>query len=234
MIKKVLSWIGYVFMGIVLIFIVYAVICGVTKKELSLFGRKLYTIKTNSMDPTIEVDTVILVKKTDVTELDKGTVITFDFSDAVGIPNTHRIVGYYYKYLEDGAYVYESTYDYDTVDEFISANPTCEVVGYRTQGDNPECKLDLKPVMFESIHGVYVKNLVVITFLYGLLTNFFGFLLIILVPLFVLLVLQMVGLYKNRQEAKTEKELKAKENERKALEEKIKEEAIKEYLEKQK
>ena len=234
MIKKVLNCISYVFMGLILVFIVYAVLMSARGKELSIFGRKMYTIKTNSMEPTIEVDTVILVKDTDVTKLDKGTVITFDFSETLGIPNTHRIVGYYYKCQENGEFKFESTYDFNTVEEFNLANPTCEVVGYRTQGDNPECGLDIKPVMFESIHGVYVKNLVVITFLYGLLTNFFGFLLIILVPLFVLLILQMVSLYKNRQALKMEKELKEKEEERKEIEEKIKAEAIKEYLEKKK
>ena len=88
------------------------------KKEVDFFGRKLYVVKTGSMEPTIEVDTVILVKKTDVTSLDNKTIITFDFNDALGIPNTHRIVGYYYKYYEDGKEKYDSTFDYKSVEEF--------------------------------------------------------------------------------------------------------------------
>ena len=84
--------------------------------------------------------------------------------------------------------------------------------------------------VFENIYGVYVKNLVVISFVYGILTSFVGFLLIILIPLFILLISQIVAMYKQYKKAKLEQELKEKEDERLALEEKIKEEAIKEYL----
>ena len=220
-------------MAVILIFIVYVVVMCSAKKEVDLFGRKLYVVKTGSMEPTIEVDTVILVKKTDVTSLDNKTIITFDFNDALGIPNTHRIVGYYYKYYEDGKEKYDSTFDYKSVEEFELDNPECEVVGYRTQGDNPQNALDFDPVLFESIHGVYVKNMVVITFIYGLLSNFFGFLLLILIPLFILLVSQIVSFYKLRQEEKLEKEIKNKEKEIEDLKEKIKEKALKEYLEKE-
>lgn len=204
-----------------------------TKKEVELFGRKLYVVKTGSMVPTIEVDTVILVKDTDVTSLDNSTIITFDFNDMIGIPNTHRIVGYYYKYNENGKEKFDSVFDYNTVEEFLAENPGCEVVGYRTQGDNPQNAMDFDPVLFESIHGVYVKNMVIITFLYGLLTNFFGFLLLIMIPLFIILVSQLVSFYKLRQEEKLEKEIKNKEKEIEELKEKIKEEALKEYLEKE-
>ena len=96
--KKILNWVSYVLMGIVLLFIVYVVVTSATKKEVSIFGRKMFVIKTNSMEPTIEVGTVIMIKEDDYTNLDKGTVITFDFGSVSGIPNTHRIVGYYYEY----------------------------------------------------------------------------------------------------------------------------------------
>lgn len=219
-------------MGIILIFIVYAVAMSATGQTVSIFGYKMYVVKTDSMEPTIMVDTVILVHEEDFTKLNKGTVITFDFNSKIGVPNTHRIVGYYYEYHEGEEIKYNSTYDYDTVASFLLDNPECRVIGYRTQGDNPDCEVDLKPVRFDSIHGVYTTNLVVITFLYGLLTNFFGFLLIILIPLFILLIMQLVSLYKLRVAHKLEKEIEQKEKERKELEEKIKEEAIKEYLKK--
>ena len=231
-IKKILNWVSYVFMGIILIFIVYAIAMSAKGETVSIFGYKMYVVKTDSMDPTIKVDSVILAHEEDFTKLDKGTVITFDFDDRIGVPNTHRIVGYYYEYLDGNEIKYKSTFDYDTVELFLKDNPDCKVIGYRTQGDNPKCDVDLKPVRFESIHGVYISNLVVITFLFGLLTNFFGFLLIILVPLFILLIMQLVSLYKMRQANKLEKELEQKEKERKELEERIKEEAIKEYLKK--
>lgn len=234
-IKKILNWVSYVLMGIVLLFIVYVVITSATKKEVSIFGRKMFVIKTDSMEPTIEVGTVIMIKEDDYTNLDKGTIITFDFGSVSGIPNTHRIVGYYYEYKdENGEIKYDSTYDYGTINELMTDNPEYKVIGYRTQGDNPEKGLDQRPVKFDSIRGVYVKEMVIITFLYGLLSTFWGFLLIILIPLLVILFTQIVSMYKNRQKYKMEKEIKEKEQERKEIEEKIKEEAIKEFIEKNK
>ena len=231
--KKIFNILSYVFMGIIIIFIIYAIATTSSGNEVSIFGYKVYVVKTDSMVPTIEVDTVILVHEEDYTDLNKGEVITFTFSKNTSIPNTHRIVGFYYEYTEDGEIKHDSTYDYNTISEFELANPNCNVVGYRTQGDNPECKLDIKPVTFDNIRGVYQSNLVVITFLYGLLTSFFGFLLIILIPLFILLIMQLVSMYKLHQQNKLDKELELKEKEQKELEEKIKEEAIKEYLKKQ-
>ena len=190
----------------------------------------MYVVKTDSMVPTIDVDTVILVHEEDYSNLNKGEVITFTFSKNTNIPNTHRIVGYYYEYLDGEEVKYASSYDYNSISELEAANPTYNVIGYRTKGDNPDCEIDIKPVMFDSIRGVYQNNLVVITFLFGLLSNFFGFLLIILVPLFVLLIMQLISMYKMRQQNKLEKEV---EESKKELEEKIKEEAIKEYLKKQ-
>lgn len=231
MVKKVFSILGYVFMGIVILLIAYAVAMGANGKEISIFGYKMYVIKTNSMEPTIDVDTVILVHEEDITKLDVGEVITFDFDSRIGVPNTHRIVGYRYV---DSTGSELSTKEYSSVDEFLSDNTGCSVIGYVTRGDNPDIpEDDKKPVLFSDIKGVYVKNLPVITFLFGILTSFFGFLLVILVPLFILLILQLISMYKLRQKHKLEKEAEEAEKERIALEERIKEEAIKEYLSRQ-
>ena len=226
-IKKVLTWLSYIFSVVVLGTIIYVIILTSTGKDISFFGYKMYVVKTDSMEPTIEVDTIILVHKESSDTLDKGTIITFDFNNKYNIPNTHRIVGYYYLDSENN---YHSTYDYQTVEEFILDNPNCKVVGYRTQGDNPECEIDSKPVYFDSVLGVYKGNLVVITFLYSLLSNFFGFLFIIIIPLFILLISQLVSLYKMRKSAKLEEEINEEINKQKMLEEEIKQKAIEEYL----
>ena len=228
--KKILNVLSYLLMGIILVFIVYALINSKDKKGLSIFGYRMYVVATNSMEETINVGDVILVKEYKGEILDKGEIITFKFSDAHDIPNTHRIVGYYYRYLVDNEYEYGSSYDYSSSEEFYLNNSNYEIIGYKTQGDNPEYDIDLKPVLFESIYGVYTKKLVVISFLYGLLTNFFGFLLIILVPLFILLILQIVSIYKLRQSQKLDEEIEKEELRRKEIEERIKREAIEEYL----
>lgn len=231
--KKILNIFSYLLMGIIFILIIYAIINSKNNSGVSLFGYKMYVVKTDSMEPTINVNDVILVKEYDTNNiLDKGEVITFKFNTSHNIPNTHRIVGYYYKYLDGNEYKYGSSFEYDTSQEFYENNKDFTIVGYRTQGDNPNIEMDLKPVLFESIYGRYQKKLVLISFLYGLLTNFFGFLLIILVPLFILLILQILSIYKLRQTQKLEEEIKKEEEKRKQIEERIKREAIEEYLKK--
>lgn len=234
-VKKIFNWVSYVFMGLVLALIVYAVIMTSTGNEVSVFGYKMYVVATSSMEPTIPVKTVILSHEEDTTNLDIGTVITFDFESQFNVPNTHRIVGYYYVDSEGNELdTLEHEIKYQTVEEFLSHNPGCSVIGYKTKGDNPKIPdVDKEEVLFKDIKGVYVCNLNVITFLYSVLSNFFGFLFIILLPLFVLLIMQVVSIYKVRQQQKLDKEKEEKEKERKKLEEKIKEEAIKEYLESQ-
>ena len=61
-------------------------------------------------------------------------------------------------------------------------------------------------------------------------SNFFGFLLIIIVPLFILLISQLVSFYKMRKQAKLEEEINEKVEKQKELEEEIKQKAIEEYL----
>ena len=225
--KKVLSILGYIFSGIIVSLIIYVIVLSIMGKDINFFGYKMYVVKTDSMVSTIDVDTIILVHEEDSTNLDVGTIITFDFGNKYGIPNTHRIKGYYY---QDGEGNKTSTFDYKTTEEFYLANPECTILGYRTQGDNPESHMDLQPVLFERVLGVYKGNLEVITFFYSILSNFFGFLCIILIPLFILLISQVVSLYKQRKEAKLEEEIKEEVEKQKQLEEEIKQKAIEEFL----
>lgn len=229
--KKIGNILSYLLMIIILVLIVYAIITSKDNSGVSLFGHKMYVIKTNSMEPTLEVDSVILVKEYDEDIiLDKGEIITFKFSNDHNIPNTHRIIGYYYEYLEGNEIKYESSFSYENSSDFYKENPNTKIIGYRTEGDNPNIDKDLKPVLFESVYGVFTKKLVIISFLYGLLTNFVGFLLIILVPLFILLILQLLSLYKLRESHKLDKEIEEESKKRKEIEERIKREAIEEFL----
>ena len=225
--KKILSILGYIFSAVIVSLIIYVIVLSIMGKDITFFGYKMYVVKTDSMVPTIEVDTIILVHEEDYDHLDVGTVITFDFGNKYDIPNTHRIVGYYYEDKEGNK---TSTYDYNTMEEFYLANPECTIVGYKTKGDNPESNIDFKPVLFDSVLGVYKGNLEVITFFYSILSNFFGFLCIILIPLFILLISQVVSLYKQRKEAKLEEEIKEEVEKQKQLEEEIKQKAIEEFL----
>mgnify|MGYP003308404683 CR=1 FL=1 len=75
-------------------------------------------------------------------------------------------------------------------------NPNLEVVGYRTKGDNLDCDIDLEPVLFESIKGVYITNSKLLSTIFCIITNFYGFLFLIFIPLISLLILQIISILK--------------------------------------
>ena len=66
------------------------------------------------MEPTYGVDTMILVKKTDPSEIKEGDVISFYSSDPTldGAVNTHRVVSIQ---QEDDHYIYETKGDGNNV-----------------------------------------------------------------------------------------------------------------------
>ena len=59
---------------------------------INMFGYKAYVIKTNSMEPTIKVNDVVINKKVEQEELNVGDVITF-LNDGEVI--THRITKFF-------------------------------------------------------------------------------------------------------------------------------------------
>ncbi len=62
------------------------------KQEVSLFGFRLFYVVTGSMEPTLPVNSLILVQERE--EYEVGEIVTYYAKDAqiLGRPNTHRIV----------------------------------------------------------------------------------------------------------------------------------------------
>lgn len=196
MLKKIVNYLSYIIIFILFLIVIYVFIFSINNKDISLFGYKFYIIKTNSMTPTLKVNDVIISKIVDFEKLDKNTIITFDFHTELNMPNTHRIVGYYYKFIDNGTVKYASTFDYDTVELLEKENPNFEVVGYRTKGDNLDCDIDLEPVLFKDINGVYITNSKLLSTIFSVITSFYGFLLLIFIPLVSLLFLQIISILK--------------------------------------
>lgn len=196
MLKRIVNYLNFIIIFILFLTAIYVFIFSINNKDVSLFGYKFYIIKTNSMAPTLNVNDVIISKEADYEKLDKNTIITFDFNTELNMPNTHRIVGYYYKFIDNDTVKYDSTFDYDTVELFEEENPSFKVVGYRTKGDNLDCDIDLEPVLFESIKGVYIKKSNFLSIILSVITNFYGFLLFIFIPLVSLLILQIISILK--------------------------------------
>lgn len=75
----------------------------------SLGGYTVFRVTTGSMQPTYDIDTLILVKKTDPSQIKPGDVISFYSQDPAleGSVNTHRVIeangdGDYWTYTTKG------------------------------------------------------------------------------------------------------------------------------------
>lgn len=77
---------------VVIVFLYNIIVIGVSSANkmnvINLFGYKSYIIKTNSMEPTINVNDVLITKKVNKDEIKTGDVITFIKNGEV---ITHRI-----------------------------------------------------------------------------------------------------------------------------------------------
>lgn len=226
--RRVINYTIYTIFGFVAFCILWVLGSKITTGEPSLFGYYFYSIKTSSMEPTLPVGSIILTTKdNNYSGLDKGTIVTFKLEDNK-IPNTHRIVGYYY---QDNQGINYETYDYDTFKDFYRDydKNQYKIIGYKTQGDNPKIlEPDKMPVLFSDIESRFVMRLSIFENIYNFLVTPYGFIAIIFIPSIFILIAQIVSYLSKKKETKINEEI---ENELKEKEEKLKEEAIKEYLE---
>ena len=88
--KKIGDVIFYIF---IIICIVSTISIGKTKANgggVSIFGYRLYTVLTESMSPTMNKGSLLLVKETDPTTIQKEDVITYAGNDGYSV-TTHRV-----------------------------------------------------------------------------------------------------------------------------------------------
>ncbi len=175
-IKKVCKWTTEIIAVVLVVFLLGLIVSVFVQKaqgkEPSVFGLRIYYIVTDSMEPDIKVGDLILCKNFngDETDLAVGDVVTFieDAGALKGQPITHRIVKAPYE--ENGRFY---------------------IV---TKGDNAPA--EDAPTPLTDVVSVYSHKMPVMTFLYKLISNIFGFIFIIVVPLLALLVLQIIRLVK--------------------------------------
>ena len=75
--------------AIILIYnIILIIISSINGKDFSILGYKAYIVNTNSMEPTIEVGDIVIIKKVKAEKLNQGDVINFTQEGEV---ITHRI-----------------------------------------------------------------------------------------------------------------------------------------------
>ena len=164
MVKKVIfALINFLSMAIIAAAVAVLCVVLMTKpgKAPSVLGYTVLRVTTGSMAPTYEVDTLIVVKKTDPAEIREGDVISFYSSDPMldGAVNTHRVV----RIEKDGGqYVYTTKGD----------------------GNNVEDPYDVKS---EYLVGKVIWSSVILGKISRLVSNPLIFIPVILVPLAVIL-----------------------------------------------
>ena len=108
------------FLSLVIIAAAIAVLCMVvftpSGKTPNIAGYSFLRITTGSMEPTYGVDTMIVVKKTEPSEIKVGDVISFYSSDPAldGAVNTHRVTAVR---REGDQWVYTTRGDANNVDD---------------------------------------------------------------------------------------------------------------------
>ena len=152
------------------VFILCIVLMTKPGKPPNIFGYTALRIATGSMEPTYDVDTMILVKATDPSEIRAGDVISFYSSDPAldGAVNTHRVV----KVTKD-----ENNYI------------------YVTQGDANNVP-DMYDVNSKYLIGKVVASSLIIGKISRLCANPLIFIPVILIPLAIMLITNIVHTYR--------------------------------------
>jgi signal peptidase I len=83
-----------VFIIVCAVFVLLTVLFTGSGQAPSILGHSMFRVMTGSMEPSIPLDSLIVVKKTEPSELEVGDVISFYSKDPSldGAVNTHRIV----------------------------------------------------------------------------------------------------------------------------------------------
>lgn len=131
-----------------------------------ILGCSAFNVATASMEPELPVGAMILVRQTDPGEISSGDVISFYSADPeiLGMVNTHRVIGI----TEDGGRRF-----------------------FTTKGDASYVE-DPVPVPEENLIGRVVASSLLLGRLASLMSNPLVFLPVILLPLFLILLMNVL------------------------------------------
>ena len=93
-IRKILSALSFVFLGIMVVFVVFLFVQRVSGSNTGIFGYSVYRVSSGSMEPELSVGDVILSKKIMPKTLEIGDIISYNGreGDYKGKIITHKIV----------------------------------------------------------------------------------------------------------------------------------------------
>lgn len=187
MLKKILSVTSKVLIGLLMILMILTLVLRISGSNFKLFGLNVYYIATPSMEPDLKVGDVILSKNVkDYSKLEIGDIISYNGEEGSyrGKLITHQIIDIK---EENGKYIFitKGTNENSTVDPDVREDQV------------------VSKMLFEiPLIGKLVK----------LLANKFAFFFILIIPLAVMLVFEIIHLFKVFNE-KEEKKMEEVENE---------------------
>lgn len=93
-IRKILSSLSFVFLGIMVVFVIFLFVQRVSGTNTGIFGYSVYRVSSASMEPELSVGDVILSKKIMPETLEIGDIISYNGreGDYQGKIITHKIV----------------------------------------------------------------------------------------------------------------------------------------------
>ncbi len=118
-VKRVLSTAVNVISTLIIIVAVVMLITVIMTRSSGVpnfMGYSVFRVMTGSMEPTLKINTLIVVKRTDISEIKMGDIITFYSEDPAlkGQINTHRVVR---AETEDGEKVLYTRGDANLIDD---------------------------------------------------------------------------------------------------------------------
>ncbi|HAT84185.1 MAG TPA: signal peptidase I [Clostridiales bacterium] len=182
--KKIYNVASTVVVALIFVFMIVVVAVMLIQKnnggESKIFGYYMYDVLTDSMSGTIEPGDVIMCKAVeDVNELKEGDIITFKAPNG-NYNETHRIIG-------------------------IARNEDGSVKYFKTKGDNAK-EADSWELNPENVKAKYVKKSVFIGGLRRFMKHWYGYVVVVVIPLCVVFALIIAGFVKDKVALESEKE----------------------------
>lgn len=189
--KKIYNVVSTLVVALIFVFLVATVAIMLVQQksggESKIFGYYMYDVLSDSMSGTIEKGEVILCKEVeDVNSLEEGDIITFTAPEGVlkGYNETHRIVEIVRK--EDGSIDY-----------------------IKTAGDklyDGKIKVDNWQLSPENVKAKFVKKSVFVGGLRQFLSHWYGYVVLVVLPLCIVFGLIVAGFVRDRVALETEKD----------------------------
>jgi len=176
LIKKIID----ILICAILIIVLFVVgIQKISNNRLSFFGYRIFRVVSESMTPEYEINDILLVKNTDVENIEIGNDISYlkKFNEDVEIIITHRIVN-------------------------IEKNSEGELI-FHTKGIANSIEDSI--VTEEQIYGIVITKIYTLSFIVKLINNIYGFILLVFIPLLVIIcsnIKKLIILYKENNDEK--------------------------------